>query len=74
MQLNIKTTLSTKNWIADARRAISMSDIADFNEAGRQVHLDALRDLLEANGWDGWWPKEVGGNENPITWNASSTR
>ena len=71
MQLNIKTTLSTNNWIADARRAISMADIADFNEAGRQVHLDALRDLLEASGWDGWWPKEAGGNENPITWNAS---
>ena len=71
MQLNIKTTLSTPNWIADARKAMSMSDIADFNEASRQVHLDALRNLLEASGWDGWWPAKAAGKENPITWNAS---
>ena len=71
MQLNIKTTLSTPNWIADARKAMSMSDIADFNEASRQVHLDALRNLLEASGWDGWWPAKSAGKENPITWNAS---
>jgi len=70
MQLNIAQGLSPQNWAADAQAAISVSDIAAFNEAGRAACRSAMADMLERNGWAYWLPAKTG-LENPVTWNAS---
>jgi len=70
IQLNIRHGLSPALWAADAQRATSMADIADFQEATESSDRDALMTMLELQGW-GYWIPEKGGVENPITWNAS---
>jgi hypothetical protein len=69
-QLNIRHGLSPSGWAADARRATTMSDIADFQEASESADRAALVSMLKSIGW-GWWFPSKGGVELPITWNAS---
>lgn len=70
MQLNIRHGLSSTAWAADAQRATSMADIADFQEASQAPDRAAMATMLTAQGWDYWYPSK-GGVEDPITWNAS---
>jgi hypothetical protein len=69
-QLNIRHGLSPSAWAADARKATTMADITDFQEASEASDRAALTSMLSSIGW-GWWFPTKGGVELPIAWNAS---